>query len=392
MAEDDDKRAGEEPAGGPRSGRRPKPPLTIDLSATPVESPPQSEARAGGSSEAGAAAASSSSAASASTAPEPKPAAPPPPPGHPPPPRPSRPRPRFFTLLFAGLLGGLVALIVVIGIETAGLLPAPGRDAANAAAAKAATLAEGVTALEKRVEALEAATASLATLPDRLTALETAAHQVQPPGPAPTPASPVPDLSGRVAALESEVKTLSAKVESLAATPAVPSPGAEAASAAALAMVRDASAKGGPFADALAMLQAVGGDAPGIAALRPLAAGGAPSRADLAAAFPAVADRILAATAPTPAQGGLLDRLSGFARGLVSVRPTGPVEGTTPEAIVSRMRAEVDAGDLGKALAERDGLPEAGKAASADWAESAGKRVAIDRLVDALAPSPASGG
>jgi hypothetical protein len=75
----------------------------------------------------------------------------------------------------------------------------------------------------------------------------------------------------------------------------------------------------------------------------------------------------------------------GSARGLVSIRPAGPVAGDDPPAIVSRMQAAVDKGDLATALDERDGLPDAGKEASASWAAAAADRIKIDSLIDQVA-------
>ena len=69
------------------------------------------------------------------------------------------------------------------------------------------------------------------------------------------------------------------------------------------------------------------------------------------------------------------------ARSLVSVRPVGPVAGSDPPAVVSRMEAAVATGDLATALRERDGLPPAGKDASAAWAAKAMERVNADRLL-----------
>jgi hypothetical protein len=49
------------------------------------------------------------------------------------------------------------------------------------------------------------------------------------------------------------------------------------------------------------------------------------------------------------------------------------------------MIAAVDKGDFATALAERNGLPETGQAASAAWAAGAADRVALDELVEAIA-------
>jgi hypothetical protein len=202
-------------------------------------------------------------------------------------------------------------------------------------------------------------------------------------------------LPNRVAAVEAELKGLSGKVADLAARPAGTATESErAARAVAIGTLRQAAEKGGPFAGDIAMLQVLGSDPADVAALKPLAEKGAPSRADLTARFPAVADAILAASnAPGP-DAGFFDRVVGFARGLITVRPTQPIPGETPEAIVSRMQAAIDGGDVKTALAERDHLPGIGQDASSAWAAAAEARVAIDGLVAKLTQSlaPPGGG
>ena len=99
------------------------------------------------------------------------------------------------------------------------------------------------------------------------------------------------------------------------------------------------------------------------------------------------------ATAKTNPNAGFLDRIVAGIGSLVTVQPMGPVEGSDPAAIVSRMRAAVAAGDLAKALQERDGLPAAGKDASAEWAAAATSRVTVDALIVKIAETvkPAGG-
>ncbi len=148
--------------------------------------------------------------------------------------------------------------------------------------------------------------------------------------------------------------------------------------------VRAAAERGDVFSDELAILAQLGVDAAAIDALDEAAVAGVPSRAELAAAFGDTAEAILTATTEGDPEGGFWDRLWNNARGIVTVTPTVPVEGDTPGAILSRMQAALDAGDLEIALEERLGLPEAGLAASAEWAARAEARIALEAAVDAL--------
>ncbi len=52
---------------------------------------------------------------------------------------------------------------------------------------------------------------------------------------------------------------------------------------------------------------------------------------------------------------------------------------------MSRMLAAAEQGDLAAALAEREALPEAGLAASSDWATRATDRATLDELVERIA-------
>jgi hypothetical protein len=79
-----------------------------------------------------------------------------------------------------------------------------------------------------------------------------------------------------------------------------------------------------------------------------------------------------------------VERLLESARGLVEVRRAGPTTGADPEAVVTRVRAALAAGDLQTALGEWKALPENARAATAAWAERAKARLAADRLVAKL--------
>ena len=76
----------------------------------------------------------------------------------------------------------------------------------------------------------------------------------------------------------------------------------------------------------------------------------------------------------------------------MTIRPAGPVEGDSPDAILSRMQAAVTEGDFAAALAEQRGLPEAALAASADWAAEVEARLAVEAALGALASPPAGAG
>jgi hypothetical protein len=166
-----------------------------------------------------------------------------------------------------------------------------------------------------------------------------------------------------------------------------------AARAIAIVALRRAVDEGVPFTTDLDLAAALGLPADDVAALKPFAAKGVATRATLAAQFAAVGEAVVSATTQADPNAGFFARLIAGIGSLVTVRPAGPVAGSDPAAIVSRMRAAVESGDLATALSERDALPPAGKDASADWAAAAGDRVAVDALIVKIAQAigPAAG-
>ena len=449
-AEDDDSAKASERAEALKRGRPPRAPVTIDLDATAVapkptvysedtaDVPPSAETvQETPTADAGPTAMPPPDAPS----PEPDKVSDPPPMALPPPP--PKEYSEFLRFLVAGLAGGLVVLVAGIALQAAGLIPAPANKAATAALDQARQLGETTNALGNRVTTLETSSTKLATddalqslagkvatLDKVVTALRDRMDRLAATPPAPDSSPPVKpptdmsavlddlvarvdrienaagaatsgptaadlaDLGNRVTAVESIVQSLLGRVDGLAARPDMAAENARVARLLAIGALRQAAGRGGAFASEYGVVKGLGLEATAVATLGPLAEKGAPSRAELAAEFPAVADKILAATAVSDANSGFFDRLFSHLGGLVSVRPITPIAGKTPQAIVSRMIAAVATGDLATALAERDGLPEPGRIVSAVWADAAADRVTIDRLVDelALAAAPSSGG
>ncbi len=427
MAADED-----EPKSAMPGGPRQRPPVTIDLTAEDI----------GGR---GAQAAQPKPAAAREEPPRPPPRKDARPADAPLPPPPSRPSAsEFFSIEgwqrngVAAVAGGIVALVLVLVLQIAGILPSPGRSLANQSLEEARTTASAVAALEKRMSALEAMSDgipamrnSAASMGDRLSALESAQATLArkedlaalqgsvdalnkrldaaPAGvtredlaaltervtrmevsaaaggsDSGASTAAINSLSTQLAAAEAAMRALGERVaaaEAKAAT-AAPAGGPEAAHALALATLRRAAESSAPFAADVELAAGLGIDSDAIAALRPLAEKGVADKTDLATEFPGVAETILTATAASDRNAGFFQRLLGS---LVSIRPTGPMAGSDPAAIVSRMRDDVAKGDLAAALGEREALPAAGKEASAAWAAKAADRVALDALVERIA-------
>jgi hypothetical protein len=337
--------------------------------------------------------------------------------------------------LIAGALGAIIALVVLVILQSLGILPSPGRAAAERAMAQAKTATDAEAALERRVAAVETMTDAISgmrqdvksltdkvagldalrpglasrsdvdtisanvagltkrldTLPsgDDLKALSQRVGQLESAVAASgdgqgASSAAMTSLTNQINQAQADVRALGDKVAAAEAHPGVTA-GDDAVRAVAVAALRRVSADGKPFAADVDMVANLGVGGSDIAIIRPLAAKGVATVADLGAAFPDVADAILAATTATDPNASFLQRAWASVAGLVQVRPLGPVSGSDPAAIVSRMSDDARRGDLAAALAERAALPQVGKDASAEWAAKAADRVALDRAIGHIA-------
>ena len=182
-------------------------------------------------------------------------------------------------------------------------------------------------------------------------------------------------VDGRLGALEQSLSGLTAKVDSQAAQPKI-------ALAIAASALKAAIERGAPFQPEIETFAAIAPQAPGLAELRTYAEKGVATRADIIAETDAAANAMIAAASPPPQNAGFFERLLTSAESLVSVRPIGAVEGPGVPETVARMEVALQAGDLAKAIAEFDTLPEPAKAAGATFADKIRARLAVEQLAD----------
>lgn len=193
-----------------------------------------------------------------------------------------------------------------------------------------------------------------------------------PPSPPPTPtasdSAQIDRLDARVAALEAgEARTARAAAAALAAAAAV-----------------EASQTSRPFPDEVAALRAIAPASPELSELARLAETGAPSRAELAAAFPDYAARA-ASAARKPGEGAPLgDRIAYALSKVVMLRRVGDVSGDGPDAQLARAERFVQDGDFERAFTALDKLPPAAREAMSPWRMRAERRAAIDRYASNL--------
>lgn len=242
-----------------------------------------------------------------------------------------------------------------------------------------APLQTRLSALDARVaEALEQARArpeaprvDLGPLEARLGALENR--------PQPRAFDPAP-LETRLAQLDAAVKemreALAAPKTDVRATTAPNVDTGPGGSSAAIALVADALtqkiARGAPFEREVAALENLGLPPDRLAALKPLAATGAPNPQALLQEFSQVSSAMLrAGRGPAPEGAGWLDRLSRSAASLVRVRPEGETAGEDAPALIGRIEAALRRNDAPAALALFERLPAAAQQPAREWEKHA---------------------
>jgi len=307
-------------------------------------------------------------------------------------------------------------------------------DAVNAAVSDAkAAIAQETTALSDRLGKLEQSVNTLAQAPapmaptldlqplqDRIAKLESSLTDISQQAQSASSAPAGPDLSGDIAALKSandaltqqlnaardEIKALQAQqselsgtVGKIAAQPAGVTAAEQRRTAAvvALSALRGALPLDKPYA---ANLKAVddlaasdsdlqGKLAPALDPLRPLAADGAPTLAQLQTTLPtekiAEAANAEATSAAVGAEPGWSERLINRLSEAVTVRPMGEnAEGDGPLAHLARGEAKLKAGDLAGAVAEIGALQGKPAEAASSWLNGAKARLAQDQAGSTL--------
>jgi hypothetical protein len=325
----------------------------------------------------------------------------------------------------AGVIGGVIALAGAGLLQAVGLLGGPGSgralDGVNGELASlkseiAALKESGDTGASAKVDGLSSALdqvkadiaalkssagqsgdgTALKALGDKVGQIETTVADLQKNGnAAPVDLGPLTEkIAGldalvkstgdaakaedsRVAALEQSVSQLSGKVEAQASQPKI-------ALAIAAAALKSALDRGAPFATELDTFAAIAPDAPELATLRSYADKGVPTRATIASEADAAANAMVEAAKPVDQNAGFFQSLVSSAESLVKVRPVGAIEGKGAPETVARMEVAINQGDYAKALSEYDTLPDAAKAAGADFAGKLKARLEVEKQLEAL--------
>ena len=191
-------------------------------------------------------------------------------------------------------------------------------------------------------------------------------------------------LRAAVADAEDQIAALGADVADLRDLSERRVSDAEAAVDAALAQsgldsMRAALETGVPYTDAVARLENAGVSVP--EALSTPAATGIPTIEALQESFPEAARAGLREALQDAPTESTADRIGNFLRAQTGARSTAPRAGDDPDAVLSRVGAAVEAGDIAAALAESEALPASAQAAMGDWLGAARARLAASNAL-----------
>jgi hypothetical protein len=156
-----------------------------------------------------------------------------------------------------------------------------------------------------------------------------------------------------------------------------------ASAALAASELSEAAAQPRPFVQELAAASRVLPGNLDAAALTPLAAQGAPTRAALAAQLNDIAASISVAARAPDKNAAIMAQIAYAISRVVSIRRVDP-QGTGPDAALALAQRRADAGDLEDAIAALNALPARAQGPLQVWRARAARRIDIDRHVGAL--------
>lgn len=188
-------------------------------------------------------------------------------------------------------------------------------------------------------------------------------------------------------ALEAEIARLQAELADVRALATERVEAATAARDTALAsagldQLRAALVTGAPFATAMAQIAQAGFALPDPLPALPM---GVATIEALAESYTDAARAGLRASLMDAPAASTTERLGNFLRAQVGALSTSPREGQDVDAILSRAAAAMLEGDVARAVAELDALPEIARAPMAEWRAAATARLEASAALDALA-------
>ena len=283
----------------------------------------------------------------------------------------------FLTHLSAGLLGGLIALVIgyyalgnfrdrlpFIAETSAEQIKATQAqleqriaEVADDSSAARAELADRVAALDARTEGLaQTDDEAVAALTARLQALEQQLQAASTTTGDAARADQDEAVRSRLTGIEESIASLRAGLDDVRAqTKRNAELARSSAQTLAVNRLRRAVDSGGAFAAELDALREVAAGPLEADALAAAAQEGVPSLRDLRQTFPEFANRALEAVGAT-GDSSLIGQIVESARSVVNVRPVGEIEGDSPRAIIARVENRLNTGDLQGVVEQSDQL------------------------------------
>ncbi|WP_019219326.1 COG4223 family protein [Bartonella florencae] len=318
-----------------------------------------------------------------------------------------------FYLLISGILGGLIALGILMGLQWASMLPSSllKNNAREEKALQIAEIAKSQSEethkqlghMLKEIEALKAEFASLssqqveiihndegmqedgrkafASLEKKVNDLEKSVQAfVDVSKEIETALSAGQTNANALALLKQQLETMQKEIV------ATKNEKQEINTAlfSAISSLKNAVERGGSYNNELKLLQQLSPSIDGLDLLQKTAIAGLPSSAQLAANFARVADKIVATQNSVPPNTGFFQRILAWAKGLIVSRPIGNIEGMTLGAIAARMEVAIQMGDYEKALGEWQTLPQNAKDVSVDFIRQLETHIAVHQLFQKL--------
>ncbi|WP_338721383.1 hypothetical protein [Devosia sp. XK-2] len=320
----------------------------------------------------------------------------------------------------AGLLGGVIGLGAAYGLAWYGLWPAspqlpPPADPRLSQFATAipeletvtGTVQDELSTLSNRVAALETAESDQPSAPDLsglasaedLAALAARIDNISSQGPDTAAVESLAAIEDELTALRTSSAQTSALLAEARAEIAALTESADTSDDTNLATARlplifssleSAFAAGRPFETELAALRRAQPDLLVPEAIAGQAATGLPQPDAVQNRFAAVLPDMLAGR-PADADANWQDAATDWFRGLVAMRPTGAVEGTSPDAIIARLETAIAARDFVTAEAELNALPEPMRAAAGNIASDIAQLAAAEVFLTQLRQNALTG-
>ena len=257
-------------------------------------------------------------------------------------------------------------------------------SAADGSNTSPVALSAAISALDKRLETLEADLATVSSSVSKNPALDALSGSIN------SLETQVTGVTTAVASLkqatEANTQTISGlteQSETLNDTVASVKASEKVAKSVAVNALATALENDDPLSLPISSIKALIGETPETQRLEALNASGIASRKELVTNLNALIDTVQNPNAPAK-DGSITERFWANAQNMVSFRTSGPQEGDTPLAILSRVKANVEADNLSQAKAEWLSLPEDVRKDGTAWLDQLNGRIEAFGLQNAL--------